>query len=860
MKRPKPDFESQLDYELTFHIDKLTEEKIAAGIPPDEARRQAVLKFGGVEQFKEELRDLRGSRFLETLLSNLRGAVRVACKRPSLSLTIIATLALGIGANTAVFSAIDAILLRPMPFPNGDQLMQITQYSSKGKGGAIPAAPARVEDWNRMNSTFQAITGYYTQDVAETSGILPEKITQAWVAPRFFEVWGVAPALGRSFLQEEERGGGGSLAVISDHLWRRRFGASPDAVGRILRNGAESFRIVGVMPASFLFPNRDVEFWTPVPLNAPVMRTRNANWYTIFGRLKPGVTLAQARSDIAVVQSQLGKQYPQTDADLHTRVESLKKVTVGDSGRSLWILFGAVTMLLLIACTNIAALLLARTTERQREIAIRSSLGASRGSILAQLLTEIFVLALAGAAAALAVAAGTSHLFQTMARNLPRVDEIAPNARLVLYTVACAAVTTLLCGLFPAIRATRHTLNESLAHGGRTQVAGRNPLQWALSGLQVALAVILLAGAGLLLRSFDSLAHVSPGFESAHVLTLRISASWAESVDFNRTRQRINRDIEALGSIPGVEGAATSGTLPGLPSGTTSELAIVDAPVEPGRKIMAASHNVSPGYFAAMRIPLLAGRDCPEQPMGAALVNRNFADAYMAGRLPMGNHLQFVPASPYLMPGEIRGVVSNAREEGIEQDPVPIVYWCNSAPTPMPVFLVRTRGEPMAMAEAVRRKIHQVEPARSVYEMMPLEQHLSDALAENRLRTELLTFFALTAVSLACIGLYGTLSYVVSIRRREVGLRLAMGAARRQIVLQFLREALRVSLFGCAAGLILAALFTRVLNGMLYGVSSLDALTFGGVAILMLLTAALSAWMPAMRAAQLEPMQVLREE
>lgn len=859
-KKPKPDFESQLDYELKFHIEKLTEEKIAAGMSLEEARRQAVLKFGGFEQFKEEMRDVQGSRFFEATISNLRGSVRVACKRPSLSLTIIVTLALGIGANTAVFSAIDAILLRPMPFPHGNQLVEIGQSDPRAKNSETHVAPVRLEDWSRMNSTFQAMTGYYTEDVSETSGTLPEKITRAWVARRFFPVWGVSAAFGRWFIPEEEHMGGPAVAVISNRLWRRRFRVGSDLTGRTLRMDGRSYSIVGVMPDSFLFPERDVDVWSPIPVDSPIGHDRTSTWFTVVGRLKPGVTVAQAQTDLNVVQAQLGKAYPETDRQLAVRTIGLKQVTVRHAEQSLWVLFGAVVVLLLIACTNIAALLVARTAERQREIAIRYSLGASRASVVTQLLTEVFVLALAGSAVALAVGAGASHIFAILAKNLPRVEEIAPNPRLVVYTVVCTALTTAICGLFPAWQAARRGLNESLAQGSRTQVRGRNSVEWLLVAVQVALAVTLLVGAGLLLRTFRSLARISPGFDANHVLALRVSANWGETVDLRKMSQRMDRDLAALRSIPGVEGAATSLTLPGVPFASPGELRIVEGGLDPQRKVLAASHFVSAGYFATMHIPLLAGEPCRDARTDSVIINRAFADTYLPGRAVMGNHVEFVPANPYFPPAEIRGVVADAREEGIQHEAGPIAYFCNSAPVPSPAFLIRTRGEPMAIAEAVRRKIHEVEPARSVYEVMPLEQHLSDAMAENRLRTELLTFFALTAVSLACIGLYGTLSYVVSLRRREVGLRLAVGAARGQIVLQFLREAMQASLPGCVAGLILAGLMTRVLNGMLYGVSSLDVLTFGAVAVLMLLTALLSAWMPAVRAAQLEPMQVLREE
>jgi putative ABC transport system permease protein len=640
----KPD-DAQLDSEMRFHIEGLIEEKIAAGLRPEEARRQALLEFGGTEQWKEEVRDVHRVAVIESTLSNLRYAFRGVRKSPSFAGAIIVTLALGIGANSAIFSALDTILIRPLPFPNGDQLMSLIQYNPKAKNPETHIAPVRIEDWNRMNSTFQAITGYYTEDISESSGTLPEKITRAWVAPRFFQVWGIAPALGREFLPEDSPFSGPDSVIISDRFWRRRFGADPSTIGKKLRIEPYSYSIVGIMPASFLFPERDVDLWSPVPLQGPYTQMRDSTWYTGIGRLKPRVTAAQARADLATVQAQLGNEYPKTDAELAAGIQPLKESTVGGVRRSLWILFGSVSVLLLIACTNIAALLLARTAERRREISIRYSLGASRAAIVMQLLTEVFVLALAGSALALGVAGAASQVFQSLAKNLPRVQEIGLNGRLVLYTAACAVLTTLLCGLFPAVRGTRRTLAGSLAQAGRTQVSGRNPLQWLLVSVQVALAVTLLVGAGLLLRTFQALGRVSPGFDRDHVLTFRISANWGETTDQKRLRQRMDRDLDALRSIPGVEGAATSLTLPGVPLGNPGELKVMEGQADPNHKIVATSRYVSAGYFATMHIPLLAGEACRKTLAGTAVVNRKFADTYLAGRTAIGSHLQVLPAN-----------------------------------------------------------------------------------------------------------------------------------------------------------------------------------------------------------------------
>jgi len=860
----KHEFEQGMNEELRDHIDRQTAANIASGMAPDLARRQATLQLGAVEGVKEDCREERRGFWLETLWANLRYGARMLRRNPGFTAVAVLTLAIGIGANSAVFSAIDAILLRPLPFPNGNQLMKVMQHNRTVKRQLWFVAPVRVEDWNRMNSTFQAITGYYTEDDSETSGILPEKVTRAFVAPRFLQVWGIAPVLGRDFSPEEEHVGGPNAVIISDRFWRRRFGGDPSAVGKTLRFGEYSETIVGIMPPSFLFPERDVDLWVPAPPDAPVAQSRDNTWYTVIGRLKPGVTAAQASANLAAVQSQLGKQFPKPDADITVDVQPLKETIVGGVRRSFWILFGSVSLLLLIACTNIVALLLARASQRQHEISVRFSLGASRTAIVNQLLAEVFLLALAGAALGLIVAAAASKVFRTLAANLPRVEEIHLDARIVLYSLACSVVATILCGLFPAIRSARKSISISLAQTSGRQVSTRNPVQWLLVSVQVALAVTLLAGAGLLLRSFQALGRVSPGFDASHVLTFHISGGWGETVDMKGLTQRVDRTIEYLQNVPGVEAAATTGALPGVPSLYQTELKILEGRADPERKTIAEMWFVSPGYFATMKIPLVAGELCREKPYSAnvvaeMVVNRSFANTYLPGLTAVGRHLQ-VPGNTFVPAGEIRGIVGDAREGGIAREPGPVAYWCMSAPLPDPYYLVRTRTEPMAMAETIRRKIHEIEPSRSVFDIAPLEEHLSDSFSEDRLRMVLLGFFAATAVSLACVGLYGTLSFSVTVRQREVGLRLALGARRGQIVTQFLFQGMGACLLGCVAGCGLAAAFSRLLSGMLYGVSPTDVVTLSSVVFIMLLVAALASLVPAIRAARVEPMQVLRNE
>jgi putative ABC transport system permease protein len=850
----------RIDREMAFHIAEQTEANIARGMSPGEARRQALIDFGGSEQVRQTVREVHVSRLLESILFNLKAALRFMRKSPTFSLAVILTLALGIGANSAVFSAIDAVVLRPLPFPGGNQLVAINQRDAQGRDANHFVAPMRLEDWNRMASTFQEISGYYLDDLSELSGPLPEKVTEALVAPRFLEVLQVSPALGRNFTPEEEHWGGPDAVIISNGFWQRRFHGDPSAVGQKMHIGKFYYPIVGVMPVWFQFPNRDVDMWTPSAPDAPFAQRRDATWFTVIGRMKPGITLKQAAVDLVTVQSRLGKQFPKPDSELTVDTEPLKDTIVGTVRNSLWLLYGSVSLLMLIACSNIAALLLARTAEREHEISVRFSLGASRRAVIAQLLTEVLALALTGSLLGLVLAAAAAHGFHQLATTLPRAEEISLNWRVVAYSLICAVLTALLCGLFPALRGTRLGLAHSLAQTARTQVSTRNRVQWVLVSVQVMLAVTLLVGAGLLVRSMQEIGRVSPGYDPSHVLTLQVSGSWGETSDMKGVVQRIDRTLDGLRTLPGVEAAATAAMLPGIAAKYQQEFKI-DGKLDPGRRVLADSRYISAGYFDTMHIPVLVGEGCRQASTTSdVVVNRSFANLYMGGTAAIGHKLEQAAYNDFSTAGIVRGIAGDAREEGLNALPMPTIYSCFSAPDPFPNYLVRTRGEPMQMAEEVRRRIHELEPGRSVYAIMPLQQHLHDSFSDDRLRTMLLSMFALTAMSLACIGLYGTLSYLARLRQREVGVRLALGALRSQIVGRFLLQGLRAAAVGCAAGLALAAGLSHFLAAMLYGVSAVDPATYSSVVLLILLVAAVASLVPAVRAAWVEPVKVLREE
>jgi putative ABC transport system permease protein len=796
---------------------------------------------------------------METLIRDIRHALRALARSPAFAATVVLTLALVIGANGVVFSALDAVLFKPLPFPDSDRLMRLTQ--SAGDGPAGGTAPVRIEDWNRLSSAFDGITTFSVEDVSDTTGETPEMVRRATVAPRFTEVWGVAPALGRGFTEDDHRGRP-STVVVSERYWRNRLGADPNVLERQLRIGTGTARVVGVMPASFLFPDRGTDVWVPASLDSPFMRSRGLAWLEGIARLKPGVSIEDARANLAVVQARLAAQYPDTDANLRVWVQPYKDGIVSGARGSMWLLFGAASLLFLIACTNIATLLLTRGADRRREVALRLSLGARGSRIARQWLTETAMLAVAGAAGGLLLASVATAALRPLSANVPRLDEIALDGRVVLFTLAAIALVTLLCGALPALRGVRGVLAGEIASGGRAQVATRQSAQWWLVGLQVALSVALLAGAGLLVRSVQELARVDAGFDRGNVLTFRASAAFAEMAgeNFTRFEQRYATLLETLEGLPGVQSAATASIgLPGVPTAFEREYELPGSRVDPEVRVLAEERTVSASYFATLGIPLAEGELCRNYGsagVAEVVVNRSFVERYGAGATLMGSRLERSPGDL----ATITGVVGDARERGLDRAPAPTVYYCNLTGVATPFVLVRTRGDPRALATAVRAKVRELEPARAVFSIASLEEQIGDAFAENRLRTVVLALFAAAALALACLGLYGTLSYVVSLRRREVGLRLAVGALQSQIVASFVAKAMRVVVLGCAAGLAMSLLSSRALQGMLFGVSAADPATLGGVLFLVVGVAALAASLPALRASRIDPMQALREE
>lgn len=796
---------------------------------------------------------------IDAMARNVGYALRVLARTPGLTLTVILTLGLGIGASSAVFTVVNAILLEPLPFPDADRLVSVRQTQERATVANV--GPVRLEEWNERNSTFEALMGYTTQNAADTSADVPESIRTAGVSPRMMEVWGIEPILGRGFVAADHVPGTTPVALIAESLWERRFNRDPDVIGKTITSGDQSAEIVGVMPATFSFPDPEVEVWGAT-INYPFVLGRFNAWYTSFGRLKPGVTVEQAQADLRRIQAQLAVEFPESDRDLSVDVVALKTSTVGSVRASLWLLFGAVSVLLLIACTNIAALLLARAAERQPQFAVRLTLGASKASLVRQMLTETAILAITGALLGLLVAAGVTLGFRALAPNFPRLDDVTLSGTTLAFTGALVIAVTLLCGLTPALQNARGTSARTMLEAGRSQVSKRHTVHWAFVGVQVALSVALLAGAGLLIRSFQELSRVDTGFDPTNVLTFRITGSFAEP--FESRIQSVERILEELAALPGVEGTASSSPVPGvLDDGSgfqfgAAEWQLADGGASDVLRI-AEGRVVSSSYFSTMAIPMLAGETCRRRAgdgIQEMVVNHAFASRYLSGRAPIG----LLMRTPSGTPSRIVGVAGDARDFGLDRVPVPTVYHCTTAVAYPPLaLLVRTTNDPMTMVNAVRERLADIAPQRSMYGVMPLEQRIGNEYSADRLRTAVIALFATAALLLVSLGMYGTLSYVVSLRRREIGLRVAFGAAQSAITSHFLLKAMRVVGVAGLAGLALAVAVSRSLSSMLYGVSPSDPATLVGVIVIVLIVAAAAALVPAVRAARVDPMTALRE-
>ncbi len=857
------DLENEIESNLHLQI----EDNLRTGMTPDEARRQALLRLGGVESVKEAYRDRRGIPLLETALQDARYAFRTLRRHRGATLLGILVMALGIGANTAVFSVVHAVLLNPLPYQDPERIVTLTYRSTGGVATGERSRAVSVLDfldWENASTSFDSMAYFASGRGSVMAGAVAEFAVLTRVSDGFFRALGIRPAAGRSFTQEETRAGGTVVAMISDRYARQHFGDPGTALGRTLRLPNQAVPVVGVLPAGFEFP-AGTDIWLPSRVN-PAQTARRGNNFRAVARLKPDVRLEEAQAEMTGISARLEAQYPNTNTSVRVIVTPLQREMVGNVESMLYLVLGAVGLVLLIACATMATLLLAKATARVPEMAVRSALGASRSRIVRQLLVEAFVQALAAGTAGVAIAvAGTRALVALAPPNLPRIEEVVVDGNVLLFTLALCGLVSILFGLPPALQAARMDVNVPLRQSaGRVSAAEGTRTREALVAAEIALAVILLTTGTLLVRSLVALQQTPLGFEPANVLLVQASAA-PRGADWSGSRAFFQGLVEDVVQLPGVLAA---GAMMGPPGRVGSESFYwldrkpKESPLSSGRP--AVMNIVGPGAFAALGIPIRQGRDLDARDVSGApsvvIVNETLARTAFPGRDPIGRAIAAGYDSPE--PMTIVGVVGDVRQYGPDREPQSEIYmpfqqhFYNGATL---TVVVRTTGDPTALGPSIQRKARERSPEVPV-RMTTMDALLAEHVATPRFRAWLLSLFAIVALSLAMAGVYGVMAYVASQRSKEIGVRMALGGSTSSVLRLMLGRGLKLTAIGLAAGVLGAIASTRLVSGMLFHVRPFDPLTYTGVVATLGLLSLLASYLPARRATRVDPLLVLRQE
>lgn len=860
--------DQEFSEEIKAYLDMLTEAKLRQGLSPQEARRNALLELGGVEQVEERVREIRMGQFIETAWRDVRIGVRTLVHSPIFTAVTVLSLALGIGANTAIFSVINGLLLRPLSYPESERLVDVwhtpPQQSFPGLN-RFSVSPANYLDWKAQSSSFEQIAVYGYAGLSLSTSNDPLPLIGATVSSDFFSVLRTNPVLGRTFTPDEEQPGRDQVVVISQGLWQRAFGANPNIVGQTVTLNSRSFNVVGVMPAGFEFP-READLWIPLAWDDKERQVRSIHDYLVIARLKPNVSVQQAQAEMSTISSRLEQQYPEEDKGWGAVVIPLREDLVGDVRTALLVLFCAVSFVLLIACANVANLMLARGANRQREMAVRIALGAGRARLIRQLLTESVLLAVTGGLLGLLLAVFGSKLLVGLG-NLPNASDIGIDTRALGFTLLVSFAAGIIIGIMPALQFTRTSVSETLKQGsGRS--GGSSLKQYTRKALvisEVALSLVLLIGAGLMIRSFWKLQNVDPGFDTRNALTMSVVLTSTRYPEPNQMLAFLDRAIEQIRAVPGVVAVGATTTVPLSGGGSTQPFSIEGRPAGAiAEQPMAQTRYISTDYFRAIGIPVRQGRVFSEQDrdksVPVVIISEAMARRFWPGESPIGKRLT---PSFHSEQGarEIVGVVGDVKSRGLDSDSSTMMYLpYKQSPRPFMSFVVRTASNPESLIQPVSRAIYSIDKDQALTDVQTMDQVLLASLSGRRFNMTLLLTFAGVALMLAAVGVYGVMNYTVTLRRRELGIRMALGAAKMDVLRLVLGQGLILTLIGVGAGLISAYALTRLMASLLYGVTATDYLTFGSVSAMLIAVGLAASYIPARRATKVNPTIALRAE
>jgi len=799
------------------------------------------------------------------LIQDLKYSVRMLAKNPGFTVVAVLTLALGIGANTAIFSVVNAILLRPLPYNDPGQLVQIWETNPLRGFPEFPASPPNFFDWRDQNHSFSQIAAVQYDDYNLTGDGAPMHVFGIDVSPNIFALLGAKPELGRVFTETEDNPGNPRVAIIGHSLWQTRFGSDRDIIGRNIVLDAKSYAVVGVMPASFRYPEADTQVWTPLVLPEDSKTARGAHWLSVVARLKPGVSFDRAQAEMQTIAGRLQTQYPDSNKDWSVFLRPLRKEVIGNIQIALLVLLGAVGIVLLIACSNVANLQLARTSARCREMAIRAALGAGRRRIVRQLITESLLLAVVGSVLGLLLAWwGTAALLKLDTESIPRRAEIGIDGSVLLFTAAVAFITSLLFGLVPAMQSASLDLTTTLKEGTGSRGSAAGRFRQILVVSEVALAMVLLVGGGLLVRSFTRLLNVSPGFDPENVLTFRVQLPDAKYPKKENNQSFFRELLARITALPGVDSAGATQSLPLTNDASNLQFRLDGQPQDSGVKPTSAQYNVvSPDYFRTMNVPLLRGRvftasdTNDSQPV--LIINQAMARLFWPNTDPIGQRLIVSDRQPGAR--EIVGIIGDIHQMALDKPTNPEMYvslfqkGAGSASV-----VVRSKTSPLSLTSAITEQIHLLDKDLPVQGVLSMEELVGVSVGSRRFSTYLFTLFSLLALILATVGIYGVMSYTVAQGTREIGIRMAIGARPMDVMKLVLGAGMRQVLLGAGIGIAGALLLTRFLASLLYGVTAYDPVTFAAVLIMLAGVALAACYIPARRAMRVDPMIALRYE